>query len=411
MHVGMITQWYDPEPGPAALPGALARGLVHRGHAVTVLTGFPNYPSGKIADGYSQSARQVEEREGVRVVRTPLYANHDASAVRRIANYGSFAASATALGAWSLKDVDALYVNYSPITTAVPMWAAQVMSRAKVVLDVSDLWPDTMLAAGLGGGGRLHDLASPLLHAWTNAMYSSSDSVTYISPGVGEILEGRGVPAEKLHYIPKWTNQEVPPGTGRSMRGELGIAEGTLVITYAGTIGEAQGLDSLVEAMRRVTHLDAVCLVAGSGTAEAALRSRAEGMGNVQFLGRLPFERMPDLLATTDLGYVSLSDHPLSPVTMPSKTQANLAAGVPLLVSAPGDLAQVVRQHQVGFATGPEDASGVAGLIQKAVAMSAEERRAMAMRARTVYEQQFSLERGVSAYELLLQRAAERKRS
>ena len=408
MHVGFITQWFDPEPGPAALPGALARGLAARGHEVTVLTGFPNYPTGKIAEGYRQRPLHRERVAGVEVVRTPLYANHDSSAARRIANYGSFAASSAALGAPSLRHVDALYVNYSPITTALPMWAAQAWSGARVVLDVSDLWPDTMLAAGLGGGGALYSAASGFLHAWTNAMYRSSDSVTYISPGVGEILTSRGVDRAKLHYIPKWTNQETPPGGGSSMRAELGISDSTLVITYAGTLGEAQGLSSLVEALGMIDG-DVVCLLAGSGTAESSLRRQAEGNPRVRFLGRLPFERMPDLMATTDLGYISLSDHPLSPITMPSKTQANLAAGVPLLVSAPGDLARLVREHRVGLATPPQDAKALSDAMIEAARIPRSELKSMGARARDVYEQHFSLDRGVAQFETLLQQAADKK--
>lgn len=192
------------------------------------------------------------------------------------------------------------------------------------------------------------------------------------------------------------------------MRAELGISDSTLVITYAGTLGEAQGLSSLVEALGMIDG-DVVCLLAGSGTAESSLRRQAEGNPRVRFLGRLPFERMPDLMATTDLGYISLSDHPLSPITMPSKTQANLAAGVPLLVSAPGDLARLVREHRVGLATPPQDAKALSDAIIEAARIPRSELKSMGARARDVYEQHFSLDRGVAQFETLLQQAADKK--
>ena len=129
MRIGLLTQWFDPEPGPAALPGVLARGLVARGHEVQVLTGFPNYPSGTIADGYRVRPRTDEHRDGVDIRRTALYASHDASALRRFANYASFGLSAATLGVGALRDVDAVWVNYSPITTAWPMWANQLLHR------------------------------------------------------------------------------------------------------------------------------------------------------------------------------------------------------------------------------------------------------------------------------------------
>ena len=104
----MLTQWYDPEPGPAALPGVLARGLVARGHQVNVVTGFPNYPTGKVAEGYTVSRRFDEVRDGVAVRRVALYPSHDTSFARRLLNYGSFGASAAASGMSFLRGADAL---------------------------------------------------------------------------------------------------------------------------------------------------------------------------------------------------------------------------------------------------------------------------------------------------------------
>lgn len=410
MHVGFITQWYDPEPGPAALPGVLARGLVERGHRVTVLTGFPNYPTGRIAEGYRQRALFREELDGVEVVRTPLYASHDASAARRILNYASFAASATLLGAQALRGVDALYINYSPITTAFPMWVAQGLSGARAVLEVADLWPDTMLAAGLGGGAALHSAAGALLEAWCGAMYRSADSVVYISPGVGAVLQERGVPADKLAYVPKWAPSVAPPGSGTSMRSELGIGGDDVVLVYAGTLGEAQGLDALMKAMDRVADLPVTLLVAGSGTAEQTLRAAAAHFPSVRFLGRLAPERMPDLMATADLSYISLSDDGLAPITMPSKTQASMAAGVALLASAPGDLAKLVSEEQLGFTARPGDAGAVADALREACRRGRPALADLGEHARAVYDRDFSVDVALDQYEELLTRAAERKR-
>jgi colanic acid biosynthesis glycosyl transferase WcaI len=139
MRVGLLTQFYDPEPGPAALPGVLARGLVARGHEVQVLTGFPNYPEGVIAPGYRMQRVLDEVLDGVNVRRVALYANHDASAMRRITNYASFGASALASGLGVLRGLDALWVNYSPITVAWPMWAARYGLKIPQVAHVLDL--------------------------------------------------------------------------------------------------------------------------------------------------------------------------------------------------------------------------------------------------------------------------------
>ena len=115
MRIGLLTQWYDPEPGPARLPGVLARGLAARGHQVSVLTGFPNYPTGELPPGWSMSRMRRQVEDGVSVTRVALYPSHDASAARRMANYGSFGASTLVNGMSALRGADVCWVNYSPI--------------------------------------------------------------------------------------------------------------------------------------------------------------------------------------------------------------------------------------------------------------------------------------------------------
>ncbi|GAA2096348.1 glycosyltransferase family 4 protein [Microlunatus panaciterrae] len=411
MRVGLLTQWYDPEPGPAALPGVLARGLRARGHEVQVLTGFPNYPTGVLADGYTMSRRLDERLDDIDVRRVALYANHDASAVRRFANYASFGASATAFGVGALRGLDALWVNYSPITVAWPMWAARFRLRIPSVVHVLDLWPDTVFAGGFASGGRLSTLLEKGLGAWCRGMYAAASSVAYISPGVGRVLQDRGVPQDKLHYVPMWADEQVFHPSDGNLRAELGIAEDQVVLLYAGALGEAQGLSTLIDACAKVDDPRFVCVIAGSGVAESALRAQAVTIGadNVRFVGRLPQEQMTQLMATGDLNYVGLRTHALSPVTMPSKTQAALAAGRAILVAAEGDVAGVVRESGAGFTAHPEDVAGIADAISAACRLGRPELHRLGAIGRDYYERTFSVDQGVTRIEALLQRAASRR--
>lgn len=413
MRVGLLTQWYDPEPGPAALPGVLARGLLSRGHDVQVLTGFPNYPTGVVADGYRISRRFDERLANVDVRRVALYTNHDRSAIRRFANYASFGASATVSGLGSLRGLDALWVNYSPITVAWPMWGARFGLGVPSVVHVSDLWPDTLLAGGFVRNGRAFRIAEGFLHSWCNAMYATATAVVYISPGAGAVLEERGVPAAKLHYVPMWADEQVFHPSGSDMRAELNLGKDQVVLLYAGAIGEAQGLSTLIDACAAVTDPRFVCLIAGSGIAESSLRARAQDQGvtNVRFLGRLPSAKMTALMATGDLNYVGLRPQVLSPITMPSKTQAGLAAGRALLVAAEGDVARVVREAGTGFTVHPDDVQGITEAITQACGMGREGLHRLGTRARAHYERNFSVERGVARIEALLEQAAATRRS
>ncbi|HEX8509240.1 MAG TPA: glycosyltransferase family 4 protein [Propionibacteriaceae bacterium] len=411
MRIGLLSQWYDPEPGPAALPGVLARQLRARGHEVQVLTGLPNYPSGRLAPGYTMVRRMDERLDDVAVRRVALYPNHDSSPVRRFANYASFGASAALLGTGVLRHVDALWVNYSPITVAWPMWLTRLLHRIPCVTHVLDLWPDTLFAGGFARQGKGSRAVESILQAWCRGMYAASDAVAYISPGVGKVLESRGVSRRKLHYVPMWADEDIFRPTRRNLRSELGITDDQIVLLYAGALGEAQGLSTLIDACARVTDPRFVCLVAGSGIAESSLRDRAERLGaaNVRFLGRVPQQQMTELLATGDISYVSLRTHGLSRMTMPSKTQSTLAAGRPLLVAAEGDVAVTITDSGAGFAVHPDDVEGIVAAIVQACALGRIGLEAVGLRGREYYRRTFSAEQGAATIERLLQRAATRR--
>ncbi|WP_153505259.1 glycosyltransferase family 4 protein [Cumulibacter manganitolerans] len=410
MKIGLLTQWYAPESGPAALPTGLAEGLAARGHDVRVLTGFPNYPHGRIARGYKQRRRLDEISDAIHVRRVALYPSHDASALRRIANYASFAASAVASGLDVLEDVDVLWVNYSPVTVSLPMFRLQRHRRIPVVVHALDLWPDTVTASGLGG--RLGKPIGRVLGSWCSRIYDAADVVAYISPGVGDLLESRGVNRAKLAYAPMWADESVHVPLEPPKERRWDLRDNTLAIVYAGTLGGAQDLDTLITAAPRITDVDVTFLIAGSGTHESQLRERAERAGatNVHFLGRLDAEDMRALNADADVHYVGLNDHPLARVTMPSKVQAVLATGRPIIGALVGDVADVVRRGG-GWVVAPGDDVGLEKHLRE---IAANGRGALAERstqARLLYDAEFSYNQGIERIETLLTAAANRRTS
>lgn len=412
MRFGLLTEWFDPEPGPAALPGTLARGLVERGHQVQVLTGFPNYPTGELAPGYRIRPRHRETAGGVDILRVPLHPSHDATAASRLVTYGSFGASAATLGLGALRGLDALWVNYSPITVAPAMWLARHVLRVPLVVHVLDLWPDTLAASGVDEhtpAGRAVIGAAGLV---ARGMYASAHSVAHISPGVGPALQARGVPASKLHYAPMWADEQLFFPGAEPMRDKLGIPDDAVVLVYAGALGEAQGLHTLVEAAARVEDPRFVCAIAGSGTAEAALRDQAESLGTdkVRFLGRVAPTDMSSLLASADIAYVGLNEHPHARMTMPSKTQATLAAGRPLLVSGKGDVADVARASGAAWCVPAADVDALAEAMRQICGAGRDELRSRGDAARTYYEKTFSARTGIDTIEGLLREAADTRK-
>lgn len=428
MRYGMLTQWYPPEPGPAALPGVLARGLVERGHQVNVVTGFPNYPTGRLAPGYTLRRRMDEVLDGVSVRRVALYPSHDRSFTKRVANYGSFGLSAAASGMSHLRGAHALWVNYSPITVALPMWVARMGGRVPLVVHVGDLWPDTMTAGGFGLDGAAGRVTEAVLDRWVAAMYASAEVVTYISPGVRNVLTERGVPGHKLAYAPMWADESTffsattaTRRAGEAWRRGLGVGDGEILLLYAGALGHAQGLDTLVRACAAAqeTRLRAGgegrrlrCVVAGSGTAEAELRELsaalrvADGREVVTFIGRVDQSEMPTLMAGADACYIGLRRDPLSAVTMPSKTQATMAAGRAIVVAADGDAAQVVREAGAGFATDSGDVPGLTRILIQLCDSGRAALESTGMAGRRYYEAEFSVARAVERAEQTLAKAA-----
>lgn len=411
MRVGILSQWFDPESGGATLPGVLARGLVARGHQVQVVTGFPNYPEGRLYPGYRMSWRSDTQREGYSLRRVALYPDHSSSARGRVTNYTSFAASATAFGAAKLLDVDALWVYNSPATVALPMWAIQGLGRVPTVLHNMDMWPDSVLQAGFlpRRGARI---IKGGLEAWVRAMYRAADIVAYLSPSAGEELARRGVPRSKLRFAPVWIDEDVfKPGDGADLRRELGYGETDLVVSYAGALGRAQGVGTLIEAVLSLPEdLRVKCLVIGSGIDAGDIAAIArEHPTRVKFLGQIPHREMTDYAAVADLCYVGLADLEESRFTAPSKVPAIMATAKPMLAAASGDTAELVVSASAGFVARPGDSRSVAHSIVEAASLGRQGLSEVGSEARNYYVRERSADVGIERVITLLQEAREKR--
>jgi colanic acid biosynthesis glycosyl transferase WcaI len=388
------------------VPGVLARSLVARGHSVQVVTGFPNYPTGEIMPGYRLARRSDEIAEGgVAVRRVALYPSHDQSSWRRIVNYGSFALSATASALGALRSIDALWVYNSPATVGLPSWLASTAAGPPHLMHVLDLWPDSIEFSGLASS-RSYTAMAPLLERWCHFTYDRAESIACISQEVLEELAARGVPRSKLHYVPVWTDESChyPRPRDRDLARSLGV-EDAFVLLYAGNLGYTQGLDGLLEACARLRDLPRFhCLVVGSGTAEGELRARAASLSlqNLTFLGRRPPAEMGMLMSIGDLHLVSLSDHPLASMTMPSKLLTTLASGRPVLAVAVGETARIVREAGAGWTVAPGDGEGLVDALRHAHSVGRAGTDQLGAAGRRYYERELSTERGVDKIESLL---------
>lgn len=409
MRFGMVTQWYDPEPGSAAVPATIARSLAGLGHEMHVLTGFPNYPSGRLAEGYALRPYRYERMRDVHVHRVPLLPNHDRSAVRRAGNYLSFAAAAT-VGSAVLRRSEAVLVYSTPATVAVPALVAQVRSGPPYVLLIQDLWPDTVLESGFLSSPRVRAAAERVLGRFCDLTYRRAQAIAVTSPGMAEVLQSRGVPESKISLVPNWVDEEAfrPRAKNGAALRQAGVPDGFTVM-YAGSLGDLQGLETLVDAVDRLPgSVPAQLVLVGAGVAESRLREMVSrrSLSNVHFLGQRPVGDMGPLLAASDVQVVCLRDLPLFRSTLPSKVQATLASGRAIVASAPGDAARVVTESGAGIAVAPERPDDLAAAMRRLYDAGELEREAMAARGRRHYEQHFAEAVGSRKIEALLVDAA-----
>jgi lipopolysaccharide/colanic/teichoic acid biosynthesis glycosyltransferase/glycosyltransferase involved in cell wall biosynthesis len=403
MRVLMVTQWFNPEPTFKGL--RFAQELQRLGHEVEVLTGFPNYPGGRVYSGYRVRPWQREVMEGVPVTRVALYPSHDGSGVRRALNYLSFAASA-ALAAPLLRRPDVVYVYHPPATVALPALVLKALRGVPFVYDVQDLWPDTLTATGMVDGSRVLGLVGRAM----SVVYRQAHGVAVLSEGFRRRLVERGVPRSKVSVIHNWTYEDEIDDLPESgdLRAELGLGTAFTVV-FAGTMGAAQSLGTVLDAAALLrARTDVRFVLIGGGILVDELRARAEelGLDNVLFLPRRPSSEIGEVLAMADALLVHLKDNPLFEITVPSKTQAYLRAGRPVLMGVRGDAAELVERAGGGVAFAPDDAEALAAAVTALAALPAEERDAMGRRGAAFYDEHLSLASGARAFEGVLDRAA-----
>jgi colanic acid biosynthesis glycosyl transferase WcaI len=404
VRIGLLSQWYEPEP--TIIPGVLARELTRRRHSVRVLTGFPNYPEGRIYDGYRQAARRDEDASGVAIRRVALYPSHSLSTFGRLTSYASFAASASVWGPSWFRNIDALWVSNSPPSVGLPTWLIRVRHRPRIVLHIMDLWPESLIASGFGSSILRWRAIEGAIDRWLDMTYRIANSIACTSRKQIELLTARGVPGDKLSYVPIWVDETIfhPSDRDEALARELGVT-GKTVLLYAGAIGEPQGLGTLIEVCGRLRdEPNFHCVVAGTGVAEALLRARAkeDRLANISFLGRWPSNDMTRLMSIGDIHFVSLRSDPLAEIAMPSKVPATLACGKPIIVAARGDAAAVVMRSGAGWTCAPEDARELETTVRTSLAASDCKLRDMGQRAREAYEAEFAVSIGVKGVEQLL---------
>ncbi|ANB52231.1 glycosyltransferase WbuB [Aeromonas veronii] len=390
----IVTQWFDPEPTFKGL--LFAKTLVDNGHQVEVITGFPNYPGGKVYDGYKINAYQKELIDGVVVHRVPLYPSHDGSAFKRIFNYISFAASSLLCGLFKVSKPDVIYSYHPPLTTSLAALFIGMFRRVPFITDIQDLWPDTLAATGMLTNSKALAIVDKVCHF----VYRRAAKIVVLSPGFKKRLVAKGIPDSKIEIIYNWCDESA---LIHSRATQLSLpANDKLNIVFAGNLGFAQGLPAIVEAAHLLSqrNVSANIVLIGDGVAKAAAQQQVAELqlDNIFFLPRVTMQEVGTLLKAADALLVHLTDDELFSITIPSRTQAYLAVGKPIVMGVDGDAAKLIENAQAGVCCKANSAQSLANAVEQLVALNTDERQQMASNAHDFYHKHLSLAHGVKKF-------------
>jgi putative colanic acid biosynthesis glycosyltransferase WcaI len=360
MRILFFTQWFEPEPTFKGL--TFARALKDAGHEVEVVTGFPNYPGGKVYPGYRIQWLQKENVEGIRVNRVPLYPSHDSSAIGRVLNYGSFALAACLYGLFGVRKADVIYVYHPPMPIGFAAAVVSLLRGMPLVVDINDLWPDTLEATGMIRSKRLLRMVGSVCQ-W---IYRRATRIVVVSPGFRERLLARGVPAEKIELIYNWCDEHALRVPEQVNPRDFGM-DRRFNVVFAGNLGKAQALHVVVRVAQQVRsiapHVQFVFVGDGIETKNLEKLARDIQADNLRFLPRMPMAEISRVLAAADVLLVHLKDEPLFEITVPSKTQAYMAVGKPILMAVKGDAAHLIEDSGAGICALPENEASLANAV------------------------------------------------
>jgi colanic acid biosynthesis glycosyl transferase WcaI len=402
----VVSQYYWPEDFRI---NDLAASLRARGHVVSALTGLPNYPRGRFFDGYSLAGPLRERHDDVVLRRVPMVARGSARRWRLVLNYASFAISASVLGPFvTPRDIDAIFVfGPSPPTVVVPALWLGALRRRPVVFWVQDLWPEALVAVDAVRNRTILGVVGRFM----GALYRRCDLVLGQSPAAVASIRARvgSDAADRVRYFPCSAEDDylatVPPGAAPKLT-ELGVPAGFRIL-FAGNLGAAQDLEALLDAADLLrARADIQWVFLGDGRRRDWLAAEIDRRGlhpTVRLIPRRPMAEMPAFFADADALLVSLKDAPGLAETIPSKVQAYLASGRPIVAALGGEGARVIRESGAGVTCAPGDPAALANTVAGLAARSVAERDAMGRQGRDYYHYHFDRDRLIEQLESWLQ--------
>jgi glycosyltransferase involved in cell wall biosynthesis len=377
MKILYVSQYFPPEMGaPAGRAAELSRLWAEDGHEVTVLTGFPNHPTGVVPPEYRRKFRRLVARENyhdVNVVRTWLLPVPNRKTYERILNYSSFCVSSAITGIL-LHQPEVVIATSPQLLVGLAGWWLARCNGVPFVFEVRDLWPESLTAVGIGDeDSLLHRMLSKI----AGFLYRSCDRLVVVSPAFKDyLIERWQVPAEKIFVVENGVETSlfsrlVPNSI---IRRSLG-AEDKFIASYIGTIGNAHGLETLLEAAALLHERapQVLFLLVGEGAEKARVVSlaRSRGLRNVHFVDQQPREKIPAYITASDACLVLLKKSELFKTVLPTKMLEFMSCARPVILGVDGHARKIVEQANAGIFVTPEDPVALADAVMRLASDSA----------------------------------------
>ena len=390
MKILMVCQHYAPEPFRIA---DVCEALVKRGHEVHVLTGLPNYPMGRIYDGYRGGKRRCEEINGVKVRRC-FTVGRRTGIFWRVINYYSFAISSSLYARRMKEDFDVVLVNQlSPVMMAKAGATYKKKHKKKMLLYCMDLWPESLEAGGIKPGSLVYKIFMGV----SKRLYKKADKIAITSRSFeGYFKEKFGITGTE--YLPQYAEALFDVEACKKQE------NGTVDIMFAGNVGSAQSVDTVIKAAALTKEIQNLRWhIVGEGSALKRVKALAEeqNLESVIFHGKRPVEEMPKYYSMADAMLITLARKPVFALTVPGKLQTYMAAGKPIIGAIDGETSRVISDAECGFCCEAENAEKLAECVRSFIA--SEEKKRYAENSLSYYQKHFSKETFMDKLERLLE--------
>lgn len=406
MKILYVSQYFPPEMGaPSARAIELSRHWAAAGHNVTVLTGFPNHPTGVVPPEYRSKFRQLVSREkadGVNIVRTWLLPFPNRKAHERMLNYSSFCVSAASTGLF-LPQPDVVIATSPQLLVPLAGWWLARCKRAPFVFEVRDLWPESLAAVGMGkSNSPLHRSLAKI----AGFLYRRSERVVVVTPAFEDYLaEHWRVPREKISVIENGVETKLfAPEPSAEEAGNLRRqlrAEGRFVVSYIGTMGMAHGLETIITAAAQLqdANPEVVFLMIGEGADKdrIATLARERGLNNLRFVDQQPRERIPAYICASDACLVLLKKTDLFKTVIPTKMLEFMSCARPVILGVEGQAREILEEARAGLAIEPENSEALVKAIRY-LAANPEQARALGRNGREHIVRKFSRRQTAEKY-------------